>query len=92
MRKPIQVIPCVLMSLALLAAANCFKHLMRIGAWSAIVFIAIKEVAVIATVAYMFRVSHRAETPNSQNLSVFAMYAVLGVSFVGDTAMVFLKG
>ena len=81
----------IFMFLALMATANCIRHLIRLGAWESFALILLKDLAVVIFVTYLFRLSRAIEERNLRNLAVRSMHTLLTVSFVGDAAVMLLK-
>jgi hypothetical protein len=82
----------IFMFLALTMVADSTKHLIRLGAWESLAFILVKDLAVTIYVVYFFHIGRTSKDMDMRNLAVRSMYALLTISYVGDSAIVFLKG
>ncbi|MGP8188106.1 MAG: hypothetical protein ACLQKY_18735 [Terracidiphilus sp.] len=82
----------IFMFLALTGMANSTKHLIRLGAWESLAFILFKDLVVTIYVVYFFHIGRATKEMDLRNLAVRAMMALLTISFVGDAAIMFLKG
>jgi hypothetical protein len=80
------------MFLALVATANCIKHLVRLGAWESFGFILFKDLALVAFGVYLFRLSRTTENADLRNLAMYCLHGLLMMSFIGDYAIVLLNG
>jgi len=88
--KAAQMMPYLLMALAIIATGIGLKHLMQWDAWEAFMIVALKDAATIIFVIHFSRF-YRQESESIQKVAMKALFAILTVSVLSDWAIVWMR-
>jgi hypothetical protein len=77
---------------ALTGAANGIKHVLHWHSWQALVFVLVKDIAVLIAVTYLYRLAGSSDDQKVIALSVRVLFALLVVGYAADYAIVMLRG